>query len=224
MPRLQVAGTFLLAVTATISLLMIGVAIPPAGLLLIPIVPQPALYLGYRFGILWGAGATCAAVLLSALVAGREIAVICALFGLMTLLLFGLLGRLRSIELLISSVAGLLFAATGGLLFYLYGSWAALAQDVSQNLSHNLARAMEIHEKMGFPQDSLDVLKERMPDIIETTLEFLPGLLIVSLSLVVLINILLLCRRFPERRAAWLSVPNFREWKGPEHLVWVLIA
>ena len=224
MPRLQVAGTFLLAVTATISLLMIGVAIPPAGLLLIPIVPQPALYLGYRFGILWGAGATCAAVLLSALVAGREIAVICALFGLMTLLLFGLLGRLRSIELLISSVAGLLFAATSGLLFYLYGSWAALAEDVSQNLSHNLARAMEIHEKMGFPQDSLDVLKQRMPDIVETTLEFLPGLLIVSLSLVVLINVLLLCRRFPERRAAWLSVPNFREWKGPEHLVWVLIA
>src|SRR5690242_2017831 len=107
MPRLQVAGTFLLAVTATISFLMIGVAIPPAGLLLIPLVPQPALYIGYRFGLLWGAGATCASILLAALIAGRELAVICGLFGLMTVLLFGLLGRLRSIELVISGVAGL---------------------------------------------------------------------------------------------------------------------
>jgi uncharacterized protein YybS (DUF2232 family) len=224
MPRLQFAGTFLFAITATISLLMIGVAIPPAGLLLIPLVPQPALFLGYRFGITWGIAAIAAAVLVLTVVAGKELAVICALFGFMSLLLFALLGRLRSIELLVCGVAALVFTATTGLLFYLYGSWPALVQDVSESLSHNLATAMQIHEKMGFPQDSVEILKERMPEIIATTLEFLPGLLFVSLSLVVLINIVLLCRRFPERRSEWLAMTNFREWKGPEHLVWGLIA
>lgn len=222
--RLHLAGRLLLAVTATISLLMIGVAIPPAGLVLIPLVPQPALYVGYRFAIGWGAAVICTAVLVLGATAGRELAVICALFGFMSLLLFGLLGRVRSIELLVSAIAALVFTATAGLLFYLYGSWSALAQDVSQSLSHNLATAMQLHEKMGFPQDSVELLKQRMPDIVQTTLEFLPGLLFVSLSVVVLLNILLLCRRFPDRRGAWLSIPNFREWKGPEHLVWGLIA
>jgi uncharacterized protein YybS (DUF2232 family) len=42
--------------------------------------------------------------------------------------------------------------------------------------------------------------------------------------LIVLFNILFLCRRFPDRRAQWLSVPTFREWNCPEHLVWVLVA
>ena len=31
-------------------------------------------------------------------------------------------------------------------------------------------------------------------------------------------------RRFPERRAAWLSLDQLRDWKGPEPLVWGLIA
>src|ERR1044071_8376530 len=114
MPRLQLAGSFLLAVTATISLLMIGVAIPPAGLLMIPLVAQPALYVGYRFGIFWGVMVLVSAAFLLAALAGTELAVICGLFGLMSLLLFGLLGRIRSIELLISSVAAVVFATTTG--------------------------------------------------------------------------------------------------------------
>jgi uncharacterized protein YybS (DUF2232 family) len=55
-------------------------------------------------------------------------------------------------------------------------------------------------------------------------LELLPGLVFVSLGLIVLANVLLLCRRFPDRRAQWLSVANLREWNGPERLVWGLIA
>jgi uncharacterized protein YybS (DUF2232 family) len=45
-----------------------------------------------------------------------------------------------------------------------------------------------------------------------------------SLAFVVLVNVLLLCRRFAERRAHWLAVENLREWKGPESLVWALIV
>jgi uncharacterized protein YybS (DUF2232 family) len=224
MQRLQLVSRFFLAFTTTLALLMTGVAIPPAGIILIPLVPQPVLSFGFRCGIGWGIGALLTTAMLLLIIAGKELALIYGLFALMTVLLFGLLGRLRSIELLVSGIAGIVFTLTGGLLFYFYGSWPAVVQDVHRSLSQNLTAAMRIHDKIGFPQDSLDLLKERMPQIVETTLQFLPGLLFVSFGLMVLINIVFLCRRFPGRRAQWLSIDNFREWKGPEPLVWAVIA
>ena len=223
MRPLEVIGRFFLALVSTALLLIGGVAVPPAGVVLIPLVPQPVLSFGFRFGIGWGVGVVLAAMILF-LVLGQELALIYGVFALLTLFLFGLLGRLRSIELLVSGIAGVIFTLTAGLLFYLYGSWSGMVQDFHRSLSQNLTAAMRIYEKMGFSRDSLDLLKERMPQIVETTVQLLPGLLLVSLGLIVLINIVFLCRRFPDRRAQWLSVGNFREWKGPEPLVWGVIA
>ena len=224
MRRLEVISRFFLALASTAFLLISGIAVPPLGIVLMPLVSQPVLSFGFRFGIAWGVVMVPLATVLLLVLAGTELALIYGIFGLMTLLLFGLLGRLRSIELLVSGIAGVIFIVTGGLLFYFYGSWPAVVQDLRRSLSENLAAALRIHEKMGFPRDSLDLLKERMPQIVETTLEFLPGLLFVSLGLIVLINIIFLCRRFPAQRAQWLSIENFREWKAPEPLVWGLIA
>ncbi len=55
-------------------------------------------------------------------------------------------------------------------------------------------------------------------------LRLLPALLFLSFAFIVLINILYLGRRFPERRGEWFALRNFREWKAPEPLVWGLIA
>ena len=60
--------------------------------------------------------------------------------------------------------------------------------------------------------------------MIEMVLQLLPALVFLSLAFMVLLNIMFLCRRFPERRAQWLALTNLREWKGPEPLVWILIA
>jgi uncharacterized protein YybS (DUF2232 family) len=165
-----------------------------------------------------------AALVLLLAVAGKELALIYGILAFMTVLLFGLLGRLRSIELLVSGIAGTIFILTCGVLFYFYGSWSALVQDLHRSLDENLLAALRVHAKMGFPQDSLDLLKERIPQVVQTTLQFLPGLLFVGLALTVLVNIVFLCRRFPARRAQWLCAENFREWKAPEPLVWGLIA
>ena len=224
MRRLEVISRFFLALASTSVLLISGIAIPPAGVVLIPLVPQPVLAFGFRFGIGWGIGVLAAAIVLLFAVAGKELAVVYGILALMVLLLFGLLGRLRSIEILVSGIAGIIFTLTCGVLFYFYGSWPALVEDLHRSLNQNLTAALRVHEKMGFPQDSLDLLKERIPQVVQTTLQFLPGLLFVSLGLIVLINIVFLCRRFPARRAQWLSIENFREWKGPEPMVWGVIA
>jgi len=182
------------------------------------------LAFGFRYGIGWGIGVLMTAVALLFVVAGKELALIYGILAVMTALLFGLLGRLRSIELLVSGIGSTVFTLACGMLFYFYGSWSALVLDLHRSLDENLMTALRIHEKMGFPQDSLDLLKERIPQVVQTTLQFLPGLLFVGLALTVLVNVILLCRRFPARRSQWLSAENFREWKGPEPMVWGLIV
>ena len=84
--------------------------------------------------------------------------------------------------------------------------------------------AVEMQERMGFPQESIAVLKERTPEIAETVLRLLPAAAFVSLGLIVLFNVVLLCRRFPGKRPHWLTLVSLREWKAPDFLVWGVIA
>ncbi|MGH7823802.1 MAG: DUF2232 domain-containing protein [Candidatus Binatia bacterium] len=223
MSRLEIISKFFLALASTVVLMISGTVIPPAGVILIPFVPQPVLSFGIRYGAGWGAGVLGAAFLLLFLFAGAELAFIYLIFALMASLLFGLLGRLRVIEWLVLSVASVVFAALVGFLFCLYGSWSVMLQDLRSSLTEHMAAAVRVQEKMGFAQDTTEVLKERLPAIAETMLQVLPGLVFVSLSLIVLLNILFLCRRFPDRREEWLTVDNLREWNAPEPLVWGLI-
>jgi uncharacterized protein YybS (DUF2232 family) len=67
-------------------------------------------------------------------------------------------------------------------------------------------------------------LREQIPEVAQTLFQLLPGLIFLSLAFTVLVNVLLLCRRFPERRPEWLALRHLRDWKGPEPLVWGLIA
>jgi len=224
MQRLEVIGRFLLALASTVVLFISGVGVPSAGIILLPLVAQPALVFGFRRGMGWGFGVLLAAPLLLVIFADEGLALIYGVLALMAGLLFGLLGRLRTIASLVIAIAGAMFAASGALLLYFFGSWAAMIHDFRDSLNHQFLAAARIHEKMGFPREGLDLLMQRTPQIIDMTLQLLPALAFTCFAFVVLVNILLLCRRFPERRAQWLSVETLREWKGPESMVWALIA
>ncbi|HET8564212.1 MAG TPA: DUF2232 domain-containing protein, partial [Candidatus Binatia bacterium] len=117
-----------------------------------------------------------------------------------------------------------LFAMVGAIMTYFYNSWSQMAGDLREILEGNLNGTVRLYEKLGFSQESLELLRERTPQIIETVLEILPSLVFITLGVVVLINLFLLHRRFPDRRAAWWSNENLREWKGPDSLVWCLIV
>lgn len=224
MQRFEVITKFILALASSVFLLISGVVIPPAGIVTIPLVPQPVLFFGLKYGAGLGVGVLFAAIVIFLIFTGEALALAYSIFAIMVGLLFSLLGRLRSVELLVTAVAAAMLGSAAGLLLHLYGSWAAMTQDFRASLIENLTAATRVHEKMGFPQESLDALRERTPALVEQMLQLLPGLLFVSLCLIVLLNILFLCRRFPERRAQWLSLSTFREWKCPEPLVWAFIA
>ena len=87
----------------------------------------------------------------------------------------------------------------------------------SGDYHHTLDVALET---IGYPA----LLKEQAPQIVDMMVRLLPALLLLCFALMVLINVLYLARRFPDRRGDWLAVQNLREWKAPEPLVWGLIA
>ena len=224
MQQREIIIKFFLALASTVFLLISGAVLPAAGVLLIPFVPQPVLSFGLKYGTGLGMGVLVAALVVFFLIAGELLALVYSIFAVMAALLFWLLGRLRSVELLVTGVAAAMLSAAGALLLYVYGSWGAMTQDFRRSLIDHLNSAMQVHEKMGFPKESLNLFRETIPEIVEQMLQLLPGLLFVCLCLVVLLNVLFLCRRFPDRRAQWLSIETFREWKCPEPAVWLFIA
>jgi uncharacterized protein YybS (DUF2232 family) len=201
-----------------------GVTVPPFAFALFPLVPQPVLSFGIRYGLMRGMGVVVLALAVLLLWGGEQLGYVYSIFVLLIGLLFLLLGRIRVLETLVLGISAVVFTAFSAMLFFSYGSWRAIYNDVSESLNSSLMSAVEMHEKMGFPKESIAVLKERTPEIAETILYLLPAAAFVSLGLIVLFNVVLLCRRFPEKRPDWLTLVSLREWKAPDFLVWGVIA
>lgn len=205
-------------------LFMSGISLPPLGVILLPFVPQPVVWFGFKFGVPGGLAVAGTAFLLFLIFAGEELAFVYGLFAVMAGLLLSWLGRMRTLEYLVGSVAGVMLAMGAALALHFYGSWAAMFADLRASLTQQLESAVQVQEKMGLTQESVALLREQAPQIVETMLQLLPALLFLSFAFVVLINIVYLGRRFPEQREHWFSLPFLREWKTPEPLVWGLIA
>lgn len=224
MRRVEVTSRFFLALASSVFLFMSGISLPPLGVILLPFVAQPVLMFGFKYGIAGGLGVLAIAFMLLLIFAAEELAFIYGVFAVMAGLLLTLLGRIRALEYLVGSVAIAMLSVTAGLSYYFFGSWAAMFQDLRSGLAQQIESAVQMQEKMGLPQDSVTMLKEQAPQIVDMMIRLLPALLLLSFAFVVLINILYLRRRFPERRGDWFSLPFLREWKAPEPLVWGLIA
>jgi uncharacterized protein YybS (DUF2232 family) len=224
MQGVEIIAKFLLATASTVLLFIAGVMVPPFGVALFPFVPQPVLSFGIKYGVMGGMGVVVLALAILLLSAGEEVASVYSMFALLIGLLFLFLGRIRLIETLVLGIAAVVFAAFSAVLFYLHGSWRAIFHEMRENLNSSLMAAVEMHERMGFPQESVTVLKERAPQITETVLQLLPAAAFISVGLVALFNLVLLCRRFPDKRAQWVELASLREWKAPDFLVWGLIV
>jgi uncharacterized protein YybS (DUF2232 family) len=224
MQRLEIIARFFLATASTVVLFLAGVTVPPLAFALFPLVPQPVLSFGIRYGLLRGLGVVILAFAVLLFWGGEQLGYVYSIFVLLIGLLFLSLGRIRVLETLVLGISAVVFTAFSLALFLLYGSWRSIYSDVSQSLHSSLMSAVEMHEKMGFPQESIAVLKERAPEIATMILHLLPAAAFVSLGLIVLLNVVLLCRRFPEKRPHWVALVTMREWKAPEFLVWGVIV
>jgi uncharacterized protein YybS (DUF2232 family) len=223
MSWLQVAKGFTLALASTVLLSLFGAAIPVAGLLLMPLAPQPVLAFGLRHGRVKAAGVLLLATASITYLGGRELGLGYFLLALMVVLLFLSLGREWSIERVVASTAAGMFAALAAALFWLFGSLSEIQQGVRAALTENVDASLDLYDQIGFSAQGVALLRESAPQIIETVLKILPALAFAGFVTVVLVNLFFLVRRFPERHSFLSAGADLKEWRAPEFLIWFFV-
>lgn len=223
MSRPEVIKGFFLALAFTLLLFLSGTVIPLLGILLIPLVPQPPLVFGLKYGKGNAMRLLLLATLLLFLLGGKELALGYSLLALMIALLFLSFGRGWSIESVVAGTAAGMLAAVSAVLLYLFGPLSHLRQVIGEALEENLAVSLEAYEKFGFSPESIEIIRERAPQIIETFLQVMPALAFASFVTAILVNLFFLYRRFPDHRALFISTSDLREWRSPEYLIWYFI-
>ena len=173
MQRLEVISKFLLALAASVFLFMSGIGLPPLGVVLLPFVAQPVLMFGCKYGIAGGMAVLGVATSTLIIFAGEELGFIYGIFAAMAAMLLTVLGRIRTIDHLVASVAAVMLALTAGLSYYFFGSWAAMFGDFRQGILRQMEAAIQMQEKLGFGQDSVALLKERTAQVVEVILQLL---------------------------------------------------
>jgi len=222
MGRLEVIKSFSLSLTFTVLLFLVGVAVPFIGILLIPLVPQPAL----AFGLEYGKGKGVALLFLATLLlffAGKELGLGYSLLALMMGLLLFSFGRGWSIEAVVAGTAAGMIAATSAVLLHFFGTLSYLQHAIREVLKENLEVSLRVYERIGFPGEGMEILRERAPQTVEVVLQIMPALVFTSFVIMILINLFFLYRRFPDRHSFFASTGDLREWKSPEPLVWCFI-
>jgi uncharacterized protein YybS (DUF2232 family) len=221
---LQTAKSFAAAFAATVALAIFALALPIGGLLLIPLVMQPALALVLRRGFRTAAALLVVATATMTYIAGVEAGIGYGLLALMAGILIYSFGRGWPIERVVSGAAAAVLGTLGATLAYFLGSPGEIRAVLALVFKENLQVSLELYQGAGFSGETVELVRTRAPQIIDMILTVLPALAFVTFATLVLINIFFLLRRFPERRGEIAASADFREWRAPEWLVWPFVV
>ncbi len=224
MNRISLPISFIGAAAATFFLFMSGMVIPMAGILLIPLVPQPTLAFGLKNGIRPAFAVLFAVSVLLYLFGGREVMVGFLLLALMVVLFFYFFGREWPIHRVVVGTAAGMFLALYAFLLVLVGPLSQLREVAGNALRENLDLSLKIYEQAGFSPETIEMARERSPQIIDLVLQIMPALAFLSFLTIILINLVLLSYRFPQHRGTFYSLGDFKEWSSPEPVVWCFIG
>ncbi|HWP58231.1 MAG TPA: DUF2232 domain-containing protein [Candidatus Acidoferrales bacterium] len=212
------------AFVASLALYLAAVVVPVVGSVFLPLTAQPLARLGLRAGNLAALGAIIAASCALYAAGGEALALGYLLIASMALFLLYALAPGRALERVVLLAASGVFALGVATLHALAGSFAALKEIARKTLDENLRLALSVYEKAGVSRESTDFIREQWPGVLEFLLVILPGLAFAASAIAVLLNLLLLIRRFGADKAGVLPGGDPREWKAPEPLVWIFIA
>ena len=220
----QSAKNFAAAFAATVALAIFAVMLPVGGMLLIPLVMQPALAYGLRHGVRPAAALLALTTALVIYVFGVEIGTGYGLLALMALVLIYSFGRGWSIARLVSAAVAAMLAALGATLYYFIGSPGEIRAVLALVFRENLQASLDLYRGTGFSGETVELVRQRAPQIIDMVLMILPALACAGFATLVLLSLFFLLRRFPDRRGEIVREADLREWRAPEGLVWPFVA
>jgi uncharacterized protein YybS (DUF2232 family) len=222
--ELKNAKSFAAALAATVLLTLLAAAVPFAGMLFLPLAPQPALAFGLTYGMPSTALLLAVATGLIVFAAGAEVGAAYVLIALMVLVLLHAFRRRWSIEAAVAAAAAAMLAALAVCLTLSFGSVSEVFHGLQLFLQENLKATLDLYAGVGFSAETVDRIRQQSPQIVATIVAVLPALAFASFVALILINIFFLLRRFPGQRDSIAGAADLREWRAPEWLVWPFLA
>ena len=224
MKGLDTLKWFGLGLAATLLLFFAGLRVPVAGLVVLPLVIFPALYVGVRAGKQAGLLLPAAAVVFVFAMAGLEAAAAYLVFALVTFLLFFSFGRGWSIATMVSgnaicTVAVMLVVATA-----FAGSLSTLWTTLNAGAHAQVLATLEVYQRMGLSGETIEFLREQAEQMAALFVQMLPAMIFFAIGVAVLVNLGLLSWQFPQYRSFFFEAGDLKEWKSPDHMVWLLLV
>lgn len=210
---------------ATVALFLAFMFLPVIGMLPGMFASVPGAYYTLKNGRKTGLAVvlTSSALLLAA--ANPDVLLIYLLqAGLLSLALPEFLLRLKGgARSIIYSVALNLTVLLLAALLYAFSTGADLHAKVSKGVQSSIAQTALIYEKAGVKGDELTALKETMQQAGALIVTIYPALLTVAYGLMACLNLLVLAKIAARVRLP-LYVGDFKKYRNPEPLVWLLIV
>ena len=214
----------LLGVVGSFVLFAAYLAVPPLGIFSGVLAPFPATYNRLVYGrvpsLIILLGATTALTALFGIVAGVLYLGMCAMIGFLMpeLLLRGFSGS----RALLWTTAANLFIFAGGIIAYGTVSGVNLQQVISVEISGSLKQALALYEKGGVTGEELDIVKQSMVTAADLLQRLYPALATIMFVAIAGCN-LVLVKKALAKTAITLAISDFKMFRNPELLVWLLI-
>ena len=210
---------------ATLTLFLAYVTFPLVGMIPGLFVPFPAIYYAMKSGRNIGAAIVVLSALVMAIMGGATFALFFILQGgVISLALPAFLSTGRkgakaiAYTVAVNLVAILLLAAVYGITQGVNPHAQAL-----RVIHASISQVASLYEQIGVKGDELQTLQEGMQQAGALIGRVYPALLVISLAFIVAMNLVALTK-FSARVPGIPAAGDFKSFKNPDQLVWILIA
>lgn len=210
---------------ATLTLFLAYVTFPLVGMLPGLFAPFPAIYYALKSGRTTGTAIVVVSAAVMAIMGDATFTLFFILqSGVISLALPAFLTSERSTARAIAYTVSVNLAAII-LLAVIYGATQGVNPHTQalKVVNTSISQVAALYQEMGFKGDELKALQEGMQQAGALIGRVYPALLVVSLAFIVGLNLLVLTK-LSGRLPALPAAGDFRSFKNPEQLVWVLIA
>jgi len=210
---------------ATAALFLAFIMLPALGLIPGLFAPLPVLYYSLKSGRSTGLGIVAVTTVVLVVAVGPTSAAVYLLqAGIISLALSEFLLRLKGgARSIVYAVAVNLVALLAAAALYGYQTGFDLQSKVTKGVQNSIAQTAALYEKAGVKGDELKALQDSMHQAGELIVTIYPALITVALGLIGCLNLLLLARIAAKARLP-VYLGDFRKFRNPDPLVWVLIA
>ena len=210
---------------ATVTLFLAFIYLPLLGMIPGLFAPVPGAYFTLKSGRRVGCAIVLtASALLLALADPGVVAIYLLQAGILSLalpeFLLRLKGGARSVVYAVAINLAVLLLAAG---IYALSTGADLHAKVTQGVQTSIAQTAQLYEKSGVKGDDLKAMQESMRQAGELMVTVYPAMLTLAFGLVACLNLMVLARIAARVRMP-LFLGNFKKYRNPEPLVWLLIA